>query len=70
MTGVPREPPGPRRSMGPSATSGASWQSTTVFGHILLAVLDAGGPVNEVLAAMAVDPLEIGCALLAEFNVA
>jgi hypothetical protein len=25
---------------------------------------------KEVLAAMAVDPLEIGCALLAEFNVA
>jgi hypothetical protein len=56
--------------MGPSATSGASWQSTTVFGNILLAVLDAGGPVNEVMAAMAVDPLEIGCALPAEFNVA
>jgi hypothetical protein len=28
------------------------------------------GPVKEVLAARAVDPLEIGCALLAEFNVA
>jgi hypothetical protein len=38
--------------------------------HILLGVLDAGGPATEVLVSLAVDPAEIRRRLLAELRAA